>query len=134
MQYTYPDYYKEFTCIAGKCPDTCCAGWQIVIDDATLTQYSEISNEHPFKERLNQSIDWDEEVFKQDKCGRCAFLNDENLCDLYTALGEENLCHTCSTYPRHIEEFEDLREVTLSLSCPEVARILMGKGITAKTQ
>ena len=37
------------------------------------------------------------------------------------------MCRTCATYPRHIEEFEDLREVTLSLSCPEVARILMGK-------
>ena len=27
------DYYKEFSCIAGACPDTCRAGWQIVIDD-----------------------------------------------------------------------------------------------------
>lgn len=129
MQYTYPDYYKEFTCIADKCPDTCCAGWQIVIDDPSLEHYENISDSsiHPFKERLKQSIDWDEQVFKQDECRRCAFLNKQNLCDLYTALGEESLCHTCTTYPRHIEEFEDLREVTLSLSCPEVARMLMGK-------
>lgn len=127
MQYTYPDYYNEFRCIACKCPDTCCAGWQIVIDDETLKKYSELDDTHLFKQRLNSSIDWDEEVFKQDKRRRCAFLNDNDLCDLYTALGEENLCHTCATYPRHIEEFENLREVTLSLSCPEVARILMGK-------
>ena len=33
MEITRPDYYKEFSCIAGACPDTCCAGWQIVIDD-----------------------------------------------------------------------------------------------------
>lgn len=25
MQYTFPNYYKEFSCIAGACPDTCCA-------------------------------------------------------------------------------------------------------------
>lgn len=46
---------------------------------------------------------------------------------MYTALGEESLCRTCRMYPRHVEEFEDVREVTLSVSCPEVARILMSK-------
>lgn len=133
MQYTYPDYYKEFTCIAGECPATCCAGWQIVIDDESIERYKkiidskDISGSRSFADRLKNSIDWEEEVFKQGECRRCAFLNKENLCDLYTSLGEESLCHTCATYPRHIEEFEDLREITLSLSCPEVARILMGK-------
>ncbi len=127
MLYTYPDYYKEFKCLADKCTDTCCAGWQIVIDDDSIERYKSISDEHPFKGKLHDSIDWEEEVFKQDKCRRCAFLNKENLCDMYTALGEDSLCYTCSTYPRHIEEFEDVREVTLSLSCPEVARILMEK-------
>ena len=28
-------------------------------------------------------------------------------------------------YPRHVEEFENVREISLSVSCPEVARILM---------
>lgn len=35
MLYTRPDYYKEFTCTAKQCEDTCCAGWQIVIDSAS---------------------------------------------------------------------------------------------------
>ena len=39
MEITRPDYYKEFSCIAGACPDTCCAGWQIVIDDKSLKKY-----------------------------------------------------------------------------------------------
>ena len=29
MEYVYPDYYRQFTCIGGECPDTCCAGWEI---------------------------------------------------------------------------------------------------------
>ena len=33
MLYTIPDYYKEFSCIVADCEDTCCAGWQIVIDE-----------------------------------------------------------------------------------------------------
>ena len=39
MRYIKPTYYDEFKCIADKCPDTCCAGWQIVIDEETLDKY-----------------------------------------------------------------------------------------------
>ena len=35
------------------------------------------------------------------------------------------LCNTCRKYPRHIEEFEGLREYSLSLSCPEAARLFL---------
>ncbi len=127
MLYTYPDYYKDFNCIADRCEDTCCAGWQIVVDEESLDNYKSLPDNHPFKERMEQSVDWQEGVFKQDKCRRCAFLNDKNLCDMYTALGQESLCYTCTSYPRHTEEFEDVREVTLSLSCPEVARMVLNK-------
>ncbi|MBQ6815405.1 MAG: flagellin lysine-N-methylase [Lachnospiraceae bacterium] len=127
MLYTYPDYYKEFKCIADKCQDTCCAGWQIVIDDEALKKYKAVPDNHPFKERLSKSVDWKEKIFNRDKERRCLFLNDNNLCDLYTALGEESLCKTCTRYPRHIEELEEIREVSLSISCPEVARIILSK-------
>lgn len=125
MLYTIPDYYHEFSCIAGECEDTCCAGWQIVADEAALKKYKKVTGS--FKKRLRRSINWKEGTFKQDKNKRCAFLNDENLCDMYTALGEKSLCRTCKMYPRHVEEFEDVREMTLSVSCPEMARILLGK-------
>ena len=125
MLYTIPDYYHEFTCVAGKCEDTCCDGWQIVADEAALEKYKNETG--AFAKRLKESVNWEEGTFKQDKDRRCAFLNQSNLCDMYTALGEESLCRTCKLYPRHIEEFEDVREVTLSVSCPEVARILMNK-------
>ena len=46
---------------------------------------------------------------------------------MYTALGSKSLCKTCRLYPRHIEEFEGVREISLSLSCPEVAKILLAK-------
>ena len=28
-----PDYFKEFSCIAGACKDSCCLGWEIDIDE-----------------------------------------------------------------------------------------------------
>ena len=124
MEITRPDYYKEFSCIAGACPDTCCAGWQIVADEAALKKYKKVTGS--FKKRIRKSINWKEGTFKQDKNKRCAFLNEQNLCDMYTALGEKSLCRTCKMYPRHVEEFEGLREISLSLSCPEAANLILG--------
>lgn len=124
MEYIYPDYYKRFQCIAGECENTCCAGWSIVIDDTSLEKYKTYPGN--FGNRLHNSIDWKEQSFEQTK-KRCAFLNEDNLCDIYSEAGKEMLCKTCKRYPRHLEEFENLREVSLSLSCPEVARMVLGR-------
>lgn len=125
MLYTIPDYYREFHCTAGECEDTCCAGWEIEADSKSMCRYAK--EQGPFRDVLRKSINWRKSTFKHDHSLRCAFLNDENLCDMYTALGSDSLCKTCRLYPRHIEEFEGVREMTLSLSCPEVARILMAR-------
>ena len=122
MRYLKPHFYDQFVCTAGDCPDTCCAGWQIVIDEDSLERYGNEKSE--FGKRLRNSIDWEEECFYQNN-RRCAFLNDENLCDLYKELGPDSLCDTCRLYPRHTEEYEGLRELSLSLSCPEAARIIL---------
>ena len=74
-----------------------------------------------------KSVDWIRGIFRQDKEKRCAFLNDCNLCEMYVNLGEKSLCKTCRLYPRHVEEFEDVREITLSVSCPEVARLVLSQ-------
>lgn len=123
MIYTYPDYYKKFNCIADKCPDTCCGKWQIVIDDDSLERYQEYDGD--YRPELYRKVNWNEGVFRHGRNGKCAFLRDDLLCDMYIHMGKDSLCTTCREYPRHTEEFENVREVSLSLSCPEVARILM---------
>jgi len=123
MQFTIPHYYNKFRCVAGECPDTCCAGWAIMIDDLTKKRYQ--MRKDAFGRRLNQWIDWKNGSFKQ--CdGRCAFLNKDNLCDIYREAGPGMLCKTCRDYPRHIEEFEGVREISLSLSCEEAAGLILG--------
>jgi len=133
MLYTIPDYYKEFRCTANECEDTCCAGWQIVVDKKSLSRYRQIKGK--FGKRVQKSVNWKTGTFRQDQERRCAFLNENNLCDLYTNLGERSLCRTCRLYPRHIEEFEGVREISLSASCPEVARMLLDRKspVTFKT-
>ena len=123
MIYTYPDYYKKFNCIADKCPDTCCGKWQIVIDDDSLERYQEYDGD--YRPELYRKVNWNEGVFRHGRNGKCAFLRDDLLCDMYIHMGKDSLCTTCREYPRHTEEFENVREVSLSLSCPEVARMLM---------
>lgn len=125
MIHRFPNYYNEFSCIADKCEATCCAGWQIVVDEESLKKYKKVTGD--FKQRIKEGVDFREGVFYQKQGKRCAFLNDRNLCDMYTALGEEAFCETCRRYPRHIEEFENVREYTLSVSCPEAARILLSE-------
>lgn len=122
MLYVKPHFYDEFCCIADRCPDTCCAGWQIVIDEDSLEKYSSVRG--GIGNWLFNSIDWEEGAFLQYH-GRCSCLNEENLCDLYQELGQDYLCKTCRMYPRHVEEFEGVREFSLSLSCPEAARMIL---------
>ena len=130
MLYVFPDYYKEFACLADRCEDTCCAGWQIAVDEKSLNKYQKVTGS--FRKRLQKSVNWKEGTFKQSPDKRCAFLNKDNLCDMQLALGEKSLCKTCSRYPRHMEEFENVREITLSVSCPEVARILLNHTFTMR--
>lgn len=122
MRYTKPCYYDRFRCIADRCPDNCCEGWQIMIDEQSLEKYRQVDG--PFGNRLLGSIDWQEGSFRQNR-GKCCFLNRDGLCDLQKELGEDYLCRTCMQYPRHVEEYDGLREWSLSLSCPEAARMIL---------
>ena len=123
MEYTYPDYYKKFCCIGGECKDNCCAaGWQITIDEESLERYEKMEGE--IGVRLRNSIDWENGMFEQ-FAGKCALLNERGLCDVYCDAGEDKMCILCQRYPRHFEEYENVREISLSVSCPEAARIVL---------
>lgn len=124
MECIRPNYYDQFECIAGACPDTCCAGWQIMIDKQSLEMYKNTTG--GFGNRLQNEIDWKEEAFRQYN-GDCAFLNEAGLCDIYSELGKDSLCQTCKQYPRYTEEFEGVREEFLCISCPVVADMLLEK-------
>ena len=123
MEYTYPDYYKEFVCTGSACKDNCCAaGWQIAIDEESLDMYKNMEGD--IGVRIRNSIDWKTGLFEQYE-HKCALLNEQGLCDVYCDAGEDKMCVLCQRYPRHYEEYENLREISLSISCPEAARIVL---------
>lgn len=124
MEYRIPEYFEQFHCTAAECEDTCCAGWAIMIDEDSLKNYEKMQGD--FGNRVKNSINWEKGSFCQFN-KRCAFLNERNLCDLHIEAGEDMLCDTCKNYPRHMEEYEGLREGSLSLSCIEAAKIILGQ-------
>ncbi len=124
MYFIKQDDFDSFKCIADKCPSSCCKVWQIVIDDEAMDLYEALPGEPG--EKIRAGIDKKEGVFKQCQ-GNCSMLGSDELCNIQREFGEEALCYTCRTYPRHVEEFEDIREFSLSISCPEVARMVVEK-------
>lgn len=125
MKVRVPEYYKDFSCIGGECIDTCCAGWEVDVDKKSSAYYKSV--EGTFGDKLRSMlVDYPiEDRFILQEHGRCPFLNDRNLCDIYTELGEDKLCETCTNFPRHITEFGNTREIGISLSCPVAVELIM---------
>lgn len=79
-------------------------------------------------ERLKRAIsDGDEPHFILGERERCPFLNEHNLCDIITELGEERLCSICAEHPRFHNELPDRVESGVGLACEAAARIILGK-------
>ena len=45
MKYVQFDYVNKFSCLAGKCPDTCCKDWQIILDEDAIARYASLPGE-----------------------------------------------------------------------------------------
>ncbi|MCH5267702.1 MAG: flagellin lysine-N-methylase [Lachnospiraceae bacterium] len=125
MKYYYPDYFDDFTCVPGHgCPDSCCIRWQITVDSATMRKYRRV--EGTLGERMAEKIDpKTRRISPHGEDNRCEFLNEDNLCDIVLELGEEALCETCRTHPRHEEVYLNVREHSLAMTCPIACKQLL---------
>lgn len=123
MKYHKPSFFDQFKCIGSACTDTCCAGWEIEVDETTAQGY--LTEKGAFGDRLRREIGSEPgEYFFKLKNNRCPFLNKENLCDIFINLGEERLCDICREHPRFYNWFGDYTEVGLGLCCEEAERLL----------
>lgn len=124
MKVRRPSYMKDFKCIGSACTDTCCAGWEIVIDDTTYEAYKQVDGR--FGERLRQQIgeEQGEAYFKLQTGRRCSFLNQDNLCDIFIEIGENMLCDICREHPRYYEWFGDYMEMGVGLCCEAAEQLI----------
>lgn len=119
----YPSYCEKFRCIAEKCTDNCCIGWEIDIDAGTLAYYKGVPGS--LGKRLNEGIS--NGCFVLDENERCPFLNSRGLCDIITELGEEHLCRICTEHPRYYEWFGRVREGGIGLCCEAAAELILSE-------
>lgn len=123
MLFRRPCYYDSFACTADKCTDNCCIGWEIYIDSDTAGFYKTVEGD--FGKRLKANIQDDDEPHFILKNERCPFLNENNLCDIITCLGEDALCQICRDHPRWFEWYGNEKEGGIGLSCEEGARLIL---------
>ena len=124
MKKVKPKYFDAFKCVADRCPDTCCAGWDVEIDDASAENYKNESG--GLKQYFDRHLTTDEDgyIFSLEN-GRCPLLNENNLCRIQLEKGEAALCDTCRLFPRYFDDYGEIRETGLGLGCPEAAKILL---------
>lgn len=125
-----PAFYRDFRCLGGACPLTCCRDWAIVVDEGALADYA--AAPAPLRQAIAGSLVTDEEgdvCFRLNNDGTCALLDGDGLCPIQRHWGEEHLCAHCAAYPRFIEEYGCLTERCQAVSCPEAARLVQAQGI-----
>ncbi len=127
MEKVIPSYYNEFQCTASACSDNCCIGWEIDVDEETLGKYRELDKVAEFPIMSHIEMEGEDAHFVLGEEERCPFLNEENLCRLQAAYGEEVLCRICQLHPRFIHEYGNRMEIGLDLCCEEATRLLLSQ-------
>lgn len=119
-----PKYAKEFKCTADGCKHSCCIGWQIRIDGATLEKYKRES-ETLGQDILNTIEECEDSAYFKLSAGRCQNLDERGLCRIIAKLGEGYLCDICRLHPRYFSTFGSVTYGGIGLSCEEAARLIL---------
>ena len=124
MEIRYPSYYKQFSCIADRCPDSCCHEWEVQVDADSAARYRAM--EGALGDALRAHLyDEDGETYLRNVHERCPMWRADGLCRIQAELGHGALCTVCQQFPRLRHDYGDFVELGLELSCPEAARLIL---------
>lgn len=124
MEIYCPEYYNDFACLAGKCPDSCCKEWSVDVDKASAAFYRNLSGS--LGDRLRQVLqDTDDGTVMTIENSRCPMWREDGLCRIQAELGHDALCKVCRDFPRLRHDYGNFAELGLELSCPEAARLIL---------
>ena len=124
MKLRYPSYYDTFSCIADRCPDSCCHEWEVQVDAASAARYRAMEGQ--LGDALRTYLyDEDGAVYLRNIHDRCPMWRSDGLCRIQAEKGHDALCTVCQQFPRLRHDYGDFVELGLELSCPEAARIIL---------
>ena len=120
-----PKYYTAFRCLADACAHSCCVGWEIDVDEDTLSFYHSLGT--PFGEEILRGIVQEDEGAHFVLCpnGKCPNLDARGLCRIISALGDSALCDICREHPRFYNEVAGDIEVGVGVACEAAARLVL---------
>lgn len=121
MILTFPTFYRDFKCIANRCTDSCCIGWEIDIDSATYDKYRLMPES--FQKNIAVCDGVAHFVLTQDE--RCPFLQKDGLCKIILEHSEDMLCDICREHPRFYEWYGNYKDAGVGLCCEEAVRLLL---------
>ena len=123
-----PEYVEKFQCDGQKCKAHCCRGWRIDIDKKTYKSYEKLRPKAAAKE-ITSKIKFDDKIDKYvialDETGSCPLLDENNFCIIQKKHGEDYLSVTCQTYPRSVYKIGDVHEISLCVTCPVAAELIL---------
>ncbi|TQV84072.1 hypothetical protein FKG94_05240 [Exilibacterium tricleocarpae] len=121
MEDKHYNYAAQFQCIADRCEDSCCNGWDICVDEATHEKY----REHAPKLLDYVEIKTDGPAMRQVEGTKTCGQLREGLCRIHSDYGESYLPDTCSMYPKRAVRIGESLLVGATSSCPEIARLIL---------
>lgn len=127
-----PKYYNKFRCEPGKCQETCCERWKIIVDKNTYEKYVQSENE-VIKYIVKTGLSINEKSVNDDDFAvinlnsemTCPFLNQKGLCEAFINMGESSLSKTCKSYPRAVILANSVIERGLEMSCSVAAKLAL---------
>ena len=117
MAHRAPRYLAQFRCLADRCPDTCCAGQVVRLEEAEVRRLQEVTDGVPeLKDRFQLAVVAEPDGPKLRMGGGCAFLDADKLCAVVKRFGQRPLPDTCMLYPRSLTYLADRVELRASRS------------------
>ncbi len=126
-------YLRDFQCIAAACPDTCCQGWGIGMNEDKFLALSHVMAGVPgglseLSEKVITTVNPEGQkrhAIRLTGAGACQFLREDRLCSLHARFGAQILPQVCYHFPKIRYLVGQRWEVMASLACPETARLCL---------
>ncbi len=116
-------WFDDFKCMGGECPQTCCRGWLIPLDEEDLERFKD--------ERglLGISLFAATRAYTRTRMnlgsGECTFHTKDGLCSLQLKKGHDFIPWACRSFPRFYRNYGDFEERYLDLSCFAAAELFV---------